>query len=98
PVGHREPAARGLLNPPPPRPGVSPPQMPAVTTRTAPRAPVSPPPMPAPAPAVQVTIGRIEVRAAAAAPPAPRGRSAQAGAGPRLTLDAYLRGRNGSAR
>jgi hypothetical protein len=50
--------------------------------------------LPAPAP-VQITIGRVEVRAVAA-----KGERAPASApaGPRLSLDEYLRQRNGAAR
>jgi hypothetical protein len=45
----------------------------------------------APEPTIRVTIGRIEVRATAPAPPpAPAARPA----GPRLTLEEYLRRRN----
>lgn len=47
-------------------------------------------------PAIHVTIGRVEVRAVPAPPPAPT-RSA-APAAPRLTLEDYLRERNGGGR
>ncbi len=49
----------------------------------------------APAPVVQVTIGRIEVRAVT--PPAPA-RQAPARTSPSLSLDEYLRRRNGGGR
>ena len=49
---------------------------------------------PTPAP-VQISIGRVEVRAVQAAPDPPR---ASGPATPRLSLDDYLRQRNGSAR
>ncbi|WP_199746994.1 hypothetical protein, partial [Corallococcus sp. AB049A] len=49
----------------------------------------------APAPVVQVTIGRIEVRAVT--PPAPA-RPAPARTSPSLSLDEYLRRRNGGGR
>jgi hypothetical protein len=49
---------------------------------------------PAPAPVV-ISIGRVEVRAQTAPPARPR---ASATPSPRLTLEAYLRGRNGGAR
>ena len=44
---------------------------------------------------VQISIGRVEVRAVQAAPDPPR---ASGPAAPRLSLDAYLRQRNGAAR
>ncbi|RKH49017.1 hypothetical protein D7Y23_18330 [Corallococcus sp. AB050B] len=54
-----------------------------------------PAPESAPAPVVQVTIGRIEVRAVT--PPAPA-RPAPARTSPSLSLDEYLRRRNGGGR
>lgn len=50
--------------------------------------------MPEAAPTIRVTIGRIEVRAVTPPTPAPQ-RSASA---PRVSLDDYLRGRNGGGR
>jgi len=58
-------------------------------------APGVPAPESAPAPVVQVTIGRIEVRAVT--PPAPA-RQAPARTSPSLSLDEYLRRRNGGGR
>ncbi|MDE2300841.1 MAG: hypothetical protein KGK18_22085, partial [Burkholderiales bacterium] len=49
---------------------------------------------PAPVP-VQISIGRVEVRAVQAPPELPR---AGGPAAPRLSLDAYLRQRNGAVR
>lgn len=65
------------------RPGYSEPPRPPATTAIQAEAPV-----------IQVTIGRIEIRATppAAAPPKPRSVS------PRLTLEDYLRQRNGGKR
>ncbi|MDE2372537.1 MAG: hypothetical protein KGN16_26460, partial [Burkholderiales bacterium] len=52
----------------------------------------APPPRPAPPPPIEVTIGRVEIRAVA--PPAAPART-QRTAGPRLSLDDYLRRRDG---
>lgn len=49
------------------------------------------------APTIRVTIGRIEVRAVHTPAPAPNPKRAQRTA-PRMTLDAYLRKRNGGSR
>ena len=107
-VAVAQPAGPGLVQPasatsrtmPPARPS------PAVTPATLDRAgvtaapgPATPPisgvrseAAPAARPTVQVTIGRIEVRAV---PPPPASPARREPAGPRVSLDDYLRERNG---
>jgi hypothetical protein len=65
---------------------------PQLARRTAPAAPRAPMPVRGAPPPIEVTIGRVEIRAVAPAAPAPQRARA---AGPRLTLDDYLRSRGG---
>jgi hypothetical protein len=98
PARRDAPTVRGaqawpLLRPAPP-PILTPPAAALAWTRAgqpSPRAAARPPSPPSPPP-VQISIGRIEVRAAAPTPPS---RRAAALAGPRLSLDDYLRARGG---
>jgi hypothetical protein len=68
----------------------------AIAPRLEPLAPVKPMGLPPvePQPTIHVTIGRIEVRATIPAAPA----ALKAAPTPRLTLDEYLRQRNGGGR
>ena len=52
----------------------------------------------APAPTIRVAIGRIEVRAITPPPAPPTQRTAPARPGPALSLDDYLKQRNGEQR
>jgi hypothetical protein len=68
----------------------------ALMPKSVPHLSPLPPPAPPPPPAIQVTIGRVEVRAVSAPPPtaAPRSRPAD----PMLSLDDYLKQKDGRSR
>jgi hypothetical protein len=85
------------VQPLPPAPIIVKPRLvPAPPAPAPPSAAIQPAPaLPEPAPIIQVTIGRIEVRATP--PSAQPARAARAG-GPAMSLDEYLRTRNGGSR
>lgn len=72
-------------------PAINPVAPPADPVPAGERSVFSPEPVASPAPVINVSIGRIEVRAPAATPAAPTTTTA----GPRLTLDDYLKKRDG---
>ena len=91
PVRSAPPAAAPLV-----APGVVRPQLNDELDR-GPREPRMAEPEP-PAPTIRVAIGRIEVRAITPPPPPPTQRPAPAQPGPALSLDDYLKQRNGERR